>query len=31
MQIQPYLIFDGRCDEAIAFYKKARRRRGRRC
>ena len=23
MQIQPYLNFDGRCDEAIAFYKKA--------
>jgi PhnB protein len=23
MQVQPYLIFDGRCDEAIAFYKKA--------
>jgi len=23
MQIQPYLSFDGRCDEAIAFYKKA--------
>jgi len=22
MQIQPYLNFDGRCDEAIAFYKK---------
>lgn len=22
MQIQPYLFFDGRCDEAIAFYKK---------
>jgi len=23
MQIQPYLNFDGRCDEAIAFYKRA--------
>jgi PhnB protein len=23
MQIRPYLNFDGRCDEAIAFYKKA--------
>jgi PhnB protein len=23
MQIQPYLFFDGRCEEAIAFYKKA--------
>jgi PhnB protein len=23
MQIQPYLIFNGRCDEALAFYKKA--------
>ncbi len=23
MQVQPYLFFDGRCDEAIAFYKKA--------
>ena len=23
MNIQPYLFFDGRCDEAIAFYKKA--------
>jgi PhnB protein len=22
MQIQPYLFFDGRCEEAIAFYKK---------
>lgn len=22
MFIQPYLMFDGRCDEAIAFYKK---------
>ena len=22
MLIQPYLFFDGRCDEAIAFYKK---------
>jgi PhnB protein len=21
MQIQPYLFFDGRCDEAIAFYR----------
>ncbi len=23
MQIQPYLFFDGRCDEAIAFYQEA--------
>jgi PhnB protein len=23
MQVQPYLFFDGRCDEAIDFYKKA--------
>jgi PhnB protein len=23
VNIQPYLNFDGRCDEAIAFYKKA--------
>ena len=23
MQIQPYLYFDGRCDEAIAFYRRA--------
>jgi len=23
MQIQPYLFFEGRCEEAIAFYKKA--------
>ena len=23
MEIQPYLFFDGKCDEAIAFYKKA--------
>lgn len=23
MQIQPYLAFEGRCDEAIEFYKKA--------
>jgi len=23
MQVQPYLFFDGRCEEAIAFYKKA--------
>lgn len=23
MQIQPYLFFDGKCDEALAFYKKA--------
>jgi PhnB protein len=22
MQIQPYLMFDGRCEEAIEFYKK---------
>jgi PhnB protein len=23
MQVQPYLIFDGRCDEAIEFYRGA--------
>jgi PhnB protein len=23
MQVQPYLIFNGRCDEALEFYKKA--------
>jgi PhnB protein len=23
MQVQPYLFFDGKCDEALAFYKKA--------
>ncbi|MGH8540906.1 MAG: VOC family protein, partial [Stenotrophobium sp.] len=23
MQIQPYLFFNGRCEEALAFYKKA--------
>ena len=23
MQIQPYLFFDGRCDDALEFYKKA--------
>jgi PhnB protein len=23
MQAQPYLFFDGRCDEAIAFYRRA--------
>jgi len=23
MEIQPYVFFDGKCDEAIAFYKKA--------
>jgi PhnB protein len=23
MQIQPYLYFDGRCDEAIKFYRRA--------
>jgi PhnB protein len=23
MQIQPYLFFNGRCDEAIAFYREA--------
>jgi len=23
MQVQPYLFFEGRCEEAIAFYKKA--------
>ena len=21
MQVQPYLFFDGRCDEAVEFYK----------
>ena len=24
MQIQPYLIYNGRCDEAIDFYRAAR-------
>ena len=24
MQVQPYLFFDGRCEEAIEFYKRAR-------
>jgi PhnB protein len=23
MQVQPYLFFDGRCEEALAFYKSA--------
>jgi PhnB protein len=23
MQVQPYLFFDGRCEEAIAFYQRA--------
>ncbi|MBO9514666.1 MAG: VOC family protein [Variovorax sp.] len=23
MQVQPYLMFDGRCEEALEFYKKA--------
>ena len=23
MQVQPYLFFNGRCEEAIDFYKKA--------
>ncbi len=23
MQIQPYLFFDGRCDEAVEFYRRA--------
>ena len=23
MQVQPYLIFGGRCEEAIEFYKRA--------
>src|SRR5262245_50329058 len=23
MEVQPYLFFDGRCEEAIDFYKKA--------
>jgi PhnB protein len=23
MNVQPYLMFDGRCDEALEFYKKA--------
>jgi len=23
MDVQPYLVFEGRCDEAIEFYKKA--------
>jgi PhnB protein len=23
MQVQPYLYFDGRCEEAITFYRKA--------
>jgi PhnB protein len=23
MQVQPYIFFDGRCDEALEFYKKA--------
>ena len=23
MKVQPYLFFDGRCEEAIEFYKRA--------
>ena len=23
MQVQPYLFFDGRCEEAVTFYRKA--------
>ncbi|RZJ22799.1 MAG: VOC family protein, partial [Haliea sp.] len=23
MQVQPYLMFEGRCEEALTFYKKA--------
>lgn len=23
MQVQPYLFFDGRCEEAVAFYRRA--------
>jgi len=23
MQLQPYLFFDGRCEEAVAFYREA--------
>ena len=23
MQVQPYLFFDGRCEEAIEFYRRA--------
>jgi PhnB protein len=23
MQVQPYLFFDGRCDEAVEFYRSA--------
>lgn len=23
MQVQPYLFFDGRCEEALEFYKQA--------
>jgi PhnB protein len=23
MQVQPYLMFDGRCDEALGFYRRA--------
>jgi PhnB protein len=23
MQVQPYLFFDGRCEEALEFYKSA--------
>ena len=23
MNVQPYLFFDGKCDEALAFYKSA--------
>ena len=23
MQVQPYIFFDGRCEEALEFYRKA--------
>lgn len=23
MQVEPYLFFEGRCDEAVQFYRKA--------
>lgn len=29
MPVTPYLMFDGRCEEAIEFYKKNARREGR--
>ncbi len=28
MQVQPYLFFDGRCEEAVEFYRKTLGRRG---